>query len=264
MRPLIIVRRIAYLFFVLSQLIGCDSKYEMKYYDNGLLKSKKSIKNGIYSGDFYTYYPDGRLESKGRWTNGEGNGYMEKYFQNGKIKQRANYKNDKLEGNAEVFHDNGAIQLRASYVGGEKVGKYHIYRDDGNLSELHLYDKTGRVYYIAKWEQGGKKIMELVFPLFDAVDQRDSLALQIHVLVKYGGTGKITIGYKDGNNINPVVPPIIVSDTIPITMMLSKKYSLSDLYYSFDFRPSPDDTLASVLFDFPLVRGIKTERADDL
>ncbi len=54
-------------------VVSCNNPYEVRYYDNGKIKSKAKVTNGIYDGEFTAFYPSGQIKSQGVWNNGIGN-----------------------------------------------------------------------------------------------------------------------------------------------------------------------------------------------
>lgn len=248
--------------FVLITILSCQDSYETKYHENGTIKSKAKIKNGVYDGDFITYYPDGKLKSKGVWKNGLGNGYIERYFENGVIMEKANWKANELHGNVEVYYPSGSIRLKAHYESGCKVGDYLIYHKSGEVSERHIYGEDCNLYYLVKFTPDGSKELELVFPIFDFLTKGDSVELSITSKIQFDGSGALTIGEKKGDELFPVLPPITITDTLPRKFYLSSEVDLNGLYYEFDFVPSESDTIGSFMFEGKLVEPDSTESND--
>ncbi len=234
---------------------SCREKFEVTYYPDGTVKSRRQVTKGIADGEFLTYFPTGNIETKGEWRNGEGNGYQEKYFENGKLKQSASYLNGKLNGGVLVYHDNGVIRLSAIFSEGKKIGRYAIYDREGSISEIQIFDNDGKLYYLAKLDSNGSKRLELLFPIFSFKLLGDSVEITTRSPIHFNGEARVIIGTK----VEPLVMDFIVGDfvlhdTIAVSTMVSSSVSLRKLRYAFEFTPALGDTISRLLYDRELLQ----------
>lgn len=85
-----------------------------EYYDNGGLKTVKTISNGKVSGTLKAFYPAGTVQIEAYYLAGAKDGPFRYFGEDGKLLMEAAYKNDKLEGWKKEYDDSGAVKS-ASY-----------------------------------------------------------------------------------------------------------------------------------------------------
>ncbi|WMJ74654.1 DUF3352 domain-containing protein [Cytophagaceae bacterium ABcell3] len=68
-----------------------DAKKYTETFDNGTLKLKVNIKNGIRHGSYHEYYPDGTIKVKGRYKNDLRDGTFKYYNKNGKLVEKKSF-----------------------------------------------------------------------------------------------------------------------------------------------------------------------------
>ena len=218
--------------------------YDVKYYENGSIKSKASTKNGVYEGDFIAYYPSGEMKARGFWRNGLGNGYVERFFIDGSIEEKSHWKDNKLHGDVEVYYENGQLRLSAHYKNGCKVGDYIIYSNSGHVSEWHKFDNHCNLYYLATYKSGKTKELELFFPVFSVQPKGDSLEISLKSKLQFKGEGVILIGKEEASGFDEMLTPIHIVDTLVKSVSIPN-CNPNVLYYKFEYHSGEGDTLPS-------------------
>jgi len=128
------VQKFLYVLIVLPFLISCeDQGVVTEKYDNGSVKLKYEVHNGLKDGDLVEYYSNGKIKMKQHWENGRLNGQTIHYYRNGQIGKIA-------------YHNNGLL-----------TGKVELFYKSGELLENQFYDSVGRLYYFERFEKSGER-----------------------------------------------------------------------------------------------------------
>ncbi len=102
-----------------------DGSYK-EYYDNGNLKTEKTVINAKTSGSLKAYYPNGVLQSEAYYLAGRLNGGVRIYNEGGGLLFEQNFKDGIQNGYSREFDDKGALKSEQFYVDGklneQKVG----------------------------------------------------------------------------------------------------------------------------------------------
>ncbi len=77
-----------------------------EFYDDGAIKSKSEIKNGIKHGKYLSFCPSGKLQSKGQFKNNKKDGTWEFYNEEGKMIYKEKWKNGAFEKVIEKGNNN--------------------------------------------------------------------------------------------------------------------------------------------------------------
>ncbi|HBB67759.1 MAG TPA: hypothetical protein DCZ93_10780 [Elusimicrobia bacterium] len=85
-------------------------------YDNGALRTVKTLSGGKASGTFKAYYPSGAVQIEAYYLAGSKEGPFKYYAEDGKPVMEASYKNDKLNGWKKEFDAAGALKLENYYA----------------------------------------------------------------------------------------------------------------------------------------------------
>ena len=126
------------LFIILSivTILSCaQNKKEIKYYENGNVKSEGYIKDGQANGLFRHYYENGQLKSEIPWVDGRINGTVLEYGIDGSLNSRRIFQNDKMNGQAFFYNDSAKISLMETYSEGKKMDLFEKYYSDGTVFE---------------------------------------------------------------------------------------------------------------------------------
>lgn len=224
--------------------LSCTEAYEKKYYDNGNLKSKVRIQDGVYDGDFTTFYENGNLQSKGEWRGGMGNGFIERYTEEGWLKERSEWLNNLQHGLTELFYEDGSLQYRGVYTRGVEVGEHLLFYKDGRIEDRTVYDKDGNMVYLVKFSKSQEKLMELVFPVLAFRSLGDSIEVNAKLKAPVRGNAVFSVLEKEGEKMSAITSEITI-DEFGKTMMIPLTSNIEDLYYRFDYTPGKSDSLAS-------------------
>ncbi len=87
-----------------------------EYYDNGGLKTVKTVINGKAGGTLKAFYPSGAVQIEAYYLAGAKEGPFKYYDENGKLLMEASYKNDKLDGWKKEYDDTGAVKAASYYT----------------------------------------------------------------------------------------------------------------------------------------------------
>ena len=108
-------------------------------YDNGIIHSQRTFKDGYLNGPFKIFYPDGRIFCEGSYN-----------------------KFKRYEGIFKQYDDNGHLKIEESYIDGIKNGRFKFYKD-GQL-KLEGHHKDGKVDGVCKsYDENGKFLYELFY-----------------------------------------------------------------------------------------------------
>ena len=108
------------LIFTLILLSGCwNQEINTSYYDNGAIKTKAVVSNGVLDGPAYSYYENGVVSSSANYKAGVLHGESKAFSIDKKVVSIANYKNGVLHGLSmridasgnviEVFFEDGIL-----------------------------------------------------------------------------------------------------------------------------------------------------------
>ena len=85
-----------------------DGDFEI-FFQNGQLKEKGIVKNGVLDGIWESYYENGQLEIKTTYIKGKNNGLYTSYFENGQIKFETIYINNIRQNYYKWYDMNGNL-----------------------------------------------------------------------------------------------------------------------------------------------------------
>lgn len=92
-----------------------DGTY-MEYYDNGGLKTVKTVSGGKASGTFKAYYSSGKTQIEAYYLAGAKEGPFKYFAEDGKQLMEADYRGDKLNGWKKEFDSEGAVKASSYYI----------------------------------------------------------------------------------------------------------------------------------------------------
>ena len=94
-------------------------------------KTKGSVKNGHWDGDFSEYWENGQLRSKGNYKDGKREGSWTEYWYYGELSEKGTYQNGRLEGPWFRYYENGQVMWIGNYKNGQLNGDFLGYTVDG-------------------------------------------------------------------------------------------------------------------------------------
>jgi len=106
-----------------------------EYYDNGLLKAKGLMKEGL---------------KQGKWMF---------YFESGEVQMEINYKDDIQDGEFKRWYTNGNLAVESFYIGGRNDGCWKDYYETGNIKEIGEY-QNGVYIPIEFWDEKGVQLLK--------------------------------------------------------------------------------------------------------
>jgi len=103
---------------ILLCILGCSAQAQNNvhktYYNNDILISVQSFKNGVL------------------------NGISREYYQTGALKHVINYKNDKMDGMYNTYYPNDSLWVNETFSQGNLINRRE-YSEDGDLVKKEAY-----------------------------------------------------------------------------------------------------------------------------
>jgi len=125
-----------------GKYIKQDQAYTGEYtevYDNGNIKVKKNLVDGLEEGLVMMYFESGNTQEQRSYTKGQKNGIWIKWNDAGIKIGEVSYQMDNKHGDWLIWDENGNKLFEMYYNKGEKVGTWKIYNTDGSLKEKREY-----------------------------------------------------------------------------------------------------------------------------
>jgi len=94
-----------------------------EYYDDGKLKTEKTVINAKTAGILKAYYPSGILQSEAFYQGGRLNGRVRFYSESAKLMFEQNFKDGLQDGYSREFDEAGALKSELLYVDGHVADK---------------------------------------------------------------------------------------------------------------------------------------------
>ena len=111
----------------METIIDKDSD-EFKYLEkkDGILSAKSSFlfftyRRVPFNGTIVKYYENGQLRVKGTMKDGEQHGIWEQYSEDGQLQHKRTYKDGELDGISEKYYENGQLQNKRTYKDGKQI-----------------------------------------------------------------------------------------------------------------------------------------------
>ena len=99
-------------------LDGVLDKLSTEWYENGLVKSKRSWKDGEKQGLYTSWYDNGQKKEEGTYKDGEKDGLSTSWYDNGQKKEERTYKDGEKDGLSTSWYDNGQKLAIRTYKDG--------------------------------------------------------------------------------------------------------------------------------------------------
>jgi hypothetical protein len=151
---------------------GCtqQERPETTFYSNGHRKQVATWQDGHLQGRLVEYYPNGNLKATSHWLAGKRTGITRLYYPTGSLRDSSAYLSDSLNGLSLGYTAQGLPQFRSYYTNGRRTGREVVFNATGQPAELHVYDSTGRLFYVDSYEADGKPSGSGMTPLFKMKD----------------------------------------------------------------------------------------------
>jgi antitoxin component YwqK of YwqJK toxin-antitoxin module len=109
----------------------------LTYFDNGNVKAKQTVVDGISHGAYTLYHENGVVREQGAFDNGKKTGEWKRYGEQNQLVGIANFVDGQKHGNWKIWDNNGVLRYDMSYQNDSKVDIWYMYDETGNLvSEL--------------------------------------------------------------------------------------------------------------------------------
>ena len=106
-----------------------------------------------FSGVGVDYYEDDVLETKQTFKDGKNHGLYERYYESGQIDYKGNYINGKRDSLWEFYYKNGQLRTKGLYKDGIKESKWVHYLENGRYERSETF-KNGKSAYSECWDKG--------------------------------------------------------------------------------------------------------------
>lgn len=143
--------------------ISTELEKDVKYYENGRVKSEGYLLNGQYHGSYKQYFQNGKLKVEAYYKHGKQDSIQKIYFENGNIRQIAHFKDDLIDGKMEIFNDDGRLIADQFFV---------VINDSSIANQLITYNEMG---HIDKDKSNYFKLL----PLEDTIEYGDQYEIDI-------------------------------------------------------------------------------------
>ena len=125
-------------------------------YEEGTLKARSSISNGVLQGISEGWHTNGVMDVREHFTNGVSHGLREKWFESGKKISEGTIVAGKFEGPFRRWHENGQLAEEIEMKHGEPDGVAKSYFPSGFLkTQARL--QNGKVVETKSWKDGERK-----------------------------------------------------------------------------------------------------------
>jgi antitoxin component YwqK of YwqJK toxin-antitoxin module len=118
---------------------------KVEFHDNGKIKSKGSIVNGLKEGMWLFYFESGKKEKEIYFKDDVEDGLFRRWYEDGTLAIESESKNGISEGIWREYYENGSLKEEALY----KNGEYFIQNAWNDQGEQTLINGTG--FKIAKF-----------------------------------------------------------------------------------------------------------------
>ncbi|MFO7725239.1 MAG: toxin-antitoxin system YwqK family antitoxin [Oceanipulchritudo sp.] len=126
------------------------------YYEDGELKARTEVRDGLLHGLSEGWYPDGTPEIREPFRKGRSHGTRVRWHPNGTMASRARIVDGELHGLFERWHDNGSLHQEIHMVEGQAHGPSRAFYPSGYLQAVVEMEK-GSVLNREFWEDGEKR-----------------------------------------------------------------------------------------------------------
>jgi antitoxin component YwqK of YwqJK toxin-antitoxin module len=133
---------------------SADYKIVIRYYDNGAVFSKETVKNGLLNGKVYHFHENGKIKAIITYKNGKKNGVLKLFYPDGKLNVICNYVNDSLDGLFKSWSKEGYYG-EEYFKKGKRVGVWKYYYPDGKIKAKVIIDDNGIVKQRIEYDSKG-------------------------------------------------------------------------------------------------------------
>ena len=113
-------------------------------YEDGLLKSRSAVFNGLLHGLSQGWHTNGQLQVEEHFVGGTSHGVRTKWHPNGKKLSVVNVADGKLQGTFRSWHENGVLAEEVELTNGQPEGLSKAYFPSGSLKS-HVTLRQGKV-----------------------------------------------------------------------------------------------------------------------
>lgn len=132
-------------------------------YDDGKLKSRSAVSNGLLEGLSQGWWTNGALQVTEIFSNGISNGIRTKFYPGGSTQSVANIVAGQMQGLFRTWHENGKPAEQVTLTNGVADGLAYSYHPDGSLKARVRLDH-GNVLEQKFWEPGAASAVDVGRP----------------------------------------------------------------------------------------------------
>jgi antitoxin component YwqK of YwqJK toxin-antitoxin module len=140
-----------------KQFDSAGYRWIFRYFENGKVLRKESLKNGLLNGIIFQYHENGNVEMKITYKDGKRNGSFKMYFPNGKLKAECNYVNDSIDGVFKIWTEDGYYG-EETFKNGKRYGVWKYYYPSGKIKTEVFISDIGTVKERIEYDENGKII----------------------------------------------------------------------------------------------------------
>ncbi len=184
----------------------CNSKKQVEYFDDGVIKSEYFTKDGVVHGLKTDYYPNGQVKCRTQFEFGEISGIRAGYFENGTLEYKETWLLGKRRGRCDLYYENGVLEYSALFHDDVLIDTSRFYTKEGVLDELKVYGEAGSIAYLLKMDEYGDTTINSVIPLRiskpDTVAVGESISFRVSFHFDYFKNSIIEIGdYREDTGV---------------------------------------------------------------
>ena len=114
---------------------------QKQYFDNGQLVNDINFTNGVQDdGDVISFHRDGSKARKITLVKGKYHGELREWYPNGKLKIKGNYNKDKYNGELHQWYSNGKPKSKWNYINGKSQKIAESWYENGNIFRTEIFE----------------------------------------------------------------------------------------------------------------------------
>jgi hypothetical protein len=130
-------------------------------------------------------YTDIQIIEEGRYVHGKKSGLWNTYYPEGNKKEETTFMNGKPHGPAVKYYANGHLQEKRNWNGAKVTGELILYDEKGNITDLSVYDNSGKRIKSEYFKDG--------FKYMENKKENDST----EIITEFDKTGKVMKKYSE-------------------------------------------------------------------
>jgi antitoxin component YwqK of YwqJK toxin-antitoxin module len=129
--------------------------HDKQYYDDGSVRMRITLEDGVANGRFSVFYQDSTLKETGFYKDGSKIGLFKTFWPNQKIQSQVKYENGQKTGPFLSYYETGPLEQELVYEKGKKSGFQKKYHENGQLSWEAMFIDDKPVGVIKRYYETG-------------------------------------------------------------------------------------------------------------